>query len=164
MASQPPERERSAAVCTKLQAYRQRDGTSRKRERRIQSVTDKCVSVQPFASREPRAGLRMKSVDTRRNRFPAPSMRECGTRHLQRINYPRLPGDREPHRGAPGAICLRRAQLDRAPVGCGFESRRGIRPRRAQLDRAPVGCRFESCHRRNPRAMRGAVRTARYHC
>lgn len=30
-------------------------------------------------------------------------MRACGARHLQRINCPRLPGDREPHRGCAGS-------------------------------------------------------------
>lgn len=45
---------------------------------------------------KPRAsGGTAYGVDTRQTRFPAPSMRECGARHLQRINCPRLPGDRE---------------------------------------------------------------------
>lgn len=59
------------------------------------------------------------------------------------------PATESPVGGAPGAIsrCLRRSQLDREPVGCGSESRRGLRPRRSQLDREPVGCRFESCRR-----------------
>lgn len=42
-------------------------------------------------------------VNTRQTRFPAPSMRVCGARHLQRIICPRLPRYREPHRGCAGS-------------------------------------------------------------
>lgn len=63
-----------------------------------------------FASREPLAGLRTESTRGK----PGSPRHQCGSAELgisKRINCPRLPGDREPHRGCAGSYLCRQHQM-----------------------------------------------------